>query len=316
MMLSAQHRLARVALHISRSPAHSSAPSGIALLEHVNINISHASPSDEFFFQLLGLVPSSICDPERILHANMGLSQMHLPVVPTSPQTWNGAIGLAYTEEEFGRVRAAVSQGGSQWSAEELSANELVVTGPHATRYHLHSVPTSWSETSRAQGSIHRGESDDGDRARCAGLLYVEVLVAPGAAAPIHTLYSEIFEAKAQLARSGGDNGLWSCVVHVGSADGPQQIRYRETQAPLPDYDGHHLAIYLDDYESAYLKAVERGLVWNNPRFNDVPNSLEDAKKRAQFRMKDLVNLVTGEVVHELEHEVRCRHTNKLCPIE
>lgn len=292
-----------------------SGASGVALLEHVNINIAQASPSDQFFFELLGMVPSSICNPERIIHANMGLSQMHLPVVPESPQTWNGAVGLAYVGGEFDRVRAAMLQEPAEkWGIEERGPAELVVTGPHGTRYHLHTVDESWASASHARGSIHRGEADDGDGARCAGILYVEIMVAPGAASSIHALYSEVFGAQAELVRSGGDS-LCSCVVHVGP-DAPQQIRYCETDAQLPAYDGHHLAIYLEDYESAYLKALEKGLVWNNPRFNDVPTSLEDARKRAQFRMKNFVDLATGEVVHELEHEVRCRYTNKLCPID
>ena len=34
----------------------------------------------------------------------------------------------------------------------------------------------------------------------------------------------------------------------------------------------------------------------------------------AQFRMKDIVDMETGEVLLELEHEIR-GYTNKLCPL-
>jgi hypothetical protein len=35
----------------------------------------------------------------------------------------------------------------------------------------------------------------------------------------------------------------------------------------------------------------------------------------AQFRMKDIVDMETGEVLLELEHEIRCRYANKLSPL-
>ena len=53
----------------------------------------------------------------------------------------------------------------------------------------------------------------------------------------------------------------------------------------------------------------------NNPRFNDMPDSVEEAMELAQFRMKDIIDMETGEVLVELEHEIRCRHANKLCPL-
>ena len=53
----------------------------------------------------------------------------------------------------------------------------------------------------------------------------------------------------------------------------------------------------------------------NNPRFNDMPNNVEEAMKLAQYRMKDVIDMETGEVLVELEHEIRCRYANKLCPL-
>ena len=53
----------------------------------------------------------------------------------------------------------------------------------------------------------------------------------------------------------------------------------------------------------------------NNPRFNDMPETKEEAMDLAQFRMKDIIDMETGEVLVELEHEIRCRYANKLSPL-
>jgi hypothetical protein len=37
--------------------------------------------------------------------------------------------------------------------------------------------------------------------------------------------------------------------------------------------------------------------------------------KLAQFRMKDIIDMETGEVLLELEHEIRCRYANRLSPL-
>jgi hypothetical protein len=102
--------------------------------------------------------------------------------------------------------------------------------------------------------------------------------------------------------------------VPIGTAEHGQSIIYLDTEGDLPEYDGHHLAIYLDDYAGGYTASAEQGLIWNNPRFNDMPNTVEEAMELAQFRMKDIVDMETGEVLLELEHEIR-GYTNKLCPL-
>eukprot|EP01047_Picozoa_sp_COSAG01_P123205 COSAG01_NODE_52121_length_349_cov_0.620000_1_plen_92_part_10 len=73
-----------------------------------------------------------------------------------------------------------------------------------------------------------------------------------GAAQPICTLYREVFGAQATVETPDDTGGLCTCVVSVGDGASAQSICYRETHAPRPDYDGHHLAIYLEDYMGSY----------------------------------------------------------------
>ena len=158
-------------------------------------------------------------------------------------------------------------------------------------------MPDSWIVGSKARGSVHRGTPGaDGDLARCAGMLYVEVPVAPGAAAPIKYFYEEMLLATCTIEPAAG--GLAACRVEIGeagrAAGGHQQaIVYIEVAEALADYDGHHLvrwpacrrchparclglhelddkptfhaqAIYLDDYPEAYRRMSSAGLIWNN----------------------------------------------------
>jgi hypothetical protein len=280
------------------------------------------------------MVAASYCGP-RIIHANMGLSQIHMPIDATTPQTWTGKVGLAYSQIEFGKVWALLSTQ-SEWHAEKVSATEIATVGPHGNRYHLHVVDDAWISASRARGSIHRGQKDtegntcDGDDSHCAGILYVTVNVAPGKAARIANFYRAAFGASPVIEATGAGQ---SCTVPIGTAEHGQSIIYLDTEGDLPAYDGHHLAIYLDDYPGGYTASAENDLIWNNPRFNDMPKTAEEAMELAQFRMKDIVDMDTvrifaisvliqlalsdrwrdvatrqGEVLLELEHEIRCRY--------
>ena len=46
-----------------------------------------------------------------------------------------------------------------------------------------------------------------------------------------------------------------------------------------------------------------------------MPKDVDEAMELGQFRMKDVVDMATGEVLIELEHEIRCRYANRLSPL-
>ena len=54
--------------------------------------------------------------------------------------------------------------------------------------------------------------------------------------------------------------------------------------AALLPYDGHHLAVYLRDWEGAYRRAAAGGLLFNNLRFSDRCGTWEEAAACQQFR--------------------------------
>jgi len=107
------------------------------------------------------------------------------------------------------------------------------------------------------------------------------------------------------------DNGDKIAIVAFGNVNrqgqADQTLLFRESTTPIPPYDGHHVAMYVGsnaaDYEQAFANVGE--LVWINPRFTDKTDSLEGARKWKQFRFKDIMDLKTGKLILELEHEMR-----------
>ncbi|MGA8050339.1 MAG: hypothetical protein WCA09_09180, partial [Burkholderiales bacterium] len=71
-----------------------------------------------------------------------------------------------------------------------------------------------------------------------------------------------------------------------------QELVYRETDGPLPEYDGHHVQVYIADFSGPHRKLASRGLV-------------TEESDQHQYRFVDLVDPVGGELLFRLEHEVR-----------
>lgn len=143
----------------------------------------------------------------------------------------------------------------------------------------------------------------------CLGLGDIYVEVPMGAAAKIARFYKEIFHFDVQE----NSPGNWSV---VGGPNGNcQALRFQDV-AGAKAWGGEHLAIYIGDYEGTFERVDKIGKVWQNPRFIKVDNvrTLEEALKAQQFRFKDVIDLDTGELVFELEHEVR-GYASKLCPL-
>ena len=65
----------------------------------------------------------------------------------------------------------------------------------------------------------------------------------------------------------------------------------RRSEKP-PDFDGHHVAIYLADFSGPYNRLRDAGLV-------------SEESDQHQYRFLDIVDPETQEPVFRLEHEVR-----------
>ena len=86
---------------------------------------------------------------------------------------------------------------------------------------------------------------------------------------------------------NNGDGAL--ARVKVGK---DQYLQFRETDSPQPDYDGHHVQIYITNFSAPHRLLSERGLV-----------SQED--NQYQYRFRDIVDPADGRHLFTVEHEVR-----------
>jgi hypothetical protein len=114
----------------------------------------------------------------------------------------------------------------------------------------------------------------------------VEFPVAPGSADGIARFYRTAFGAPATVVPDGGHP---TARVTVGSH---QELVFRETADPIPDYDGHHMQIYIADFSGPHKWLRERGLVTEESNWY-------------QYRFQDIVDPDTGRVLFTIEHEVR-----------
>ena len=71
-----------------------------------------------------------------------------------------------------------------------------------------------------------------------------------------------------------------------------QHLQFRETDRPQPEYDGHHVQIYITNFSGPYRRLSERGLIFS-----------ED--NQYQYRFRDIVDLASGKHLFTIEHEVR-----------
>jgi hypothetical protein len=88
--------------------------------------------------------------------------------------------------------------------------------------------------------------------------------------------------------------------VLVGNS---QHLVFRETEEPLPDFEEHHVQIYVTDFSGPYERLKARNLV-----------SCED--NRYQYRFRDIIDPENGRHLFTIEHEVRsAKHPMYLRPL-
>jgi len=124
------------------------------------------------------------------------------------------------------------------------------------------------------------------------GMPYVEFDVPVGSAKAIAAFYPAIMGTPATV--QNGDGTLTR--VQMGKN---QYMQFRETDAPQPEFDGHHVQMYIVDFSGPYRRLQERNLI-----------SLED--NQYQYRFQDIIDLDSGKHLFTVEHEVRS-FTHPMC---
>jgi hypothetical protein len=150
-------------------------------------------------------------------------------------------------------------------------ADYVEVTCPWGNRYHC-------LDPQRRPASARWSKID-------LGMAFVKLDVAPGTASQIADFYRDVFRTPAAVK---DEDGLPCAAIDVGTH---QQLLYAETAGPIPEYDGHHIAVYAACFSEPYARLAEHGVV-----YGEEPH---------QFRFANIVNPASGAHCFELEHEVR-----------
>jgi hypothetical protein len=246
----------------------------IVHLEHFNVVVGDQRLATLFYIVGLGGTrdPYIFTGLEN-MWVNFGRTQVHLPNRGTKPkpEVLRGTAGFVVPSLEDLKKRL------------EHAGNELKRVMPEAqTKF-------SWRE----KDGVIEATCPWGNRIRChapspefgrtdMGLAYVDFDVPPGTAEGIARFYNEVMKAPAKTKNR-------RTTVSIGR---DQKLHFTETDAPQPEYDNHHIQVYIADFGSPYHWLKERGLI----------NMETDAE---EWRFQWITDPKDGRKLFQIEHEVR-----------
>ena len=246
----------------------------IVHLEHFNVLISDQRLATLFYVVGLG----GTRDPYLFMGlenmwVNFGRTQVHLPSrgARPKPEVLRGTAG--FVVPDLRELKERLEHAGSEM------------------RRVVPDVPTkfSWREK---DGAVE-ATCPWGNRVRChapapefgrteLGLVYVDFDVPPGTAEGIARFYNDVMKAPATAAKG-------RATVRIGR---DQRLYFTETEQPPPEYDNHHIQIYIADFATPYEWLKARGLI-----------SIEtDAN---EWRFQWIVDPRDGRKLFQVEHETR-----------
>jgi hypothetical protein len=245
----------------------------IVHLEHFNVIVGDQRLATLFYVVGLGGTrdPYIFTGLEN-MWVNFGRTQVHLPNRGgKAPEVLRGTAGfvvpsleeakkrLEHAGREMKRIAPEVQ---TKFSWREKDAI-IEATCPWGNRVRLHAPAPEFGRTELA-------------------LAYVDFDVPPGTAEGIARFYNEIMKAPANV------NGKRASV----SIGRDQKLHFTETSAPQPEYDNHHIQVYIADFASPYHWLKERGLI----------NMETDAE---EWRFQWISDPRDGRKLFQIEHEVR-----------
>jgi hypothetical protein len=236
---------------------------------HVNVRVPDQRLATLFYIMGLGLTrdPYLVVGVDN-MWANVGTCQFHLPV--GEAQVLRGTTGLVMPDLDALAARLAMV-------APRLAGTRF------AWKRHGDVVETTCPWGNRIR--VHAPDEARFGR-MLLGMPYVEVDVARGTAAGIARFYQEIL---ANPASTGADAQGAFARIPIGLAEA---MVFRETDAALPPFDGHHVQIAIADFSGVHARLLKRGLV-------------TEESNESQYRFQDITDLDSGRVLATIEHEVR-----------
>ena len=242
----------------------------VVLLEHVNVTIPDQRLATIFYLSGLGFTrdPYLMSGVDN-MWVNVGRSQFHLPSRGTGAQVLRGHVGvvvpdLATLKRRLQKVAPLLAETRYAWEERD---GYVDTTCPWGNRIRCHAPAPEFGDTDLA-------------------IAYVVFDVPTGTARGIARFYESFLGARTAV---DGAAGSETAVIFVSAT---QRLRFRETTRPLPDYDGHHVQIYISDFSGPHRRLLERGLV-------------TEESDEYQYRFRDLIDPDSGKALFTIEHEVR-----------
>ncbi len=240
----------------------------IVALEHVNVKIPDQVLATAFYVMGLGFTrdPYLMVGTEN-MWVNLGQEQFHLPT--GKPQVMPGAVGLVVPDLEalkarLESVRPKLAGTRFGYSVED---KYLLVTCPWGNRLRCYPPGPEWGDLTL-------------------GMVQVEFPVRPGHAEGIKRFYETVIGAPATLAPEGAGAVTR---VRIGQR---QELIFRGTDAEIPPYDGHHIAVYIANFSGPHAFLKQHGLI-------------TEETNAYQYRFQDVVDPDTRQPLFTIEHEVR-----------
>ncbi len=235
----------------------------VLMLEHVNLTVPDQGIAALFYVTGLGFTRDPYIDFGTFnMWVNLGEQQFHLP--KSQAQRFRGHIGVVVPDLEDLKKRLAfiakpMADTAFAWDEKD---DHIELTCP-------------WGNTIRAYAP---GKFPNMDL----GMPYVDMQVPPDTTPGIARFYDRVLGCAASAT-----DGV--CRVKMGYN---QELIFTETDEPIADYDGHHLAVYIADFSAPHTYLKELGLI-------------TEESDQHQYRFQAIVDPDNGEILTELEHEVR-----------
>ena len=246
----------------------------IVLLEHYNCCIDDQRLAILFYIVGLGATRDPYIFPGmENIWLNFGRTQVHMPsrAVPPKAERLRGTAG--FVVPSLAELKKRLEHAGNEMKriiperkthfAWKERAGAVEATDPWGTRVRCHAPSPEFGATDL-------------------GLVYVDFDVPPGTAEGIARFYNEVMGAPATASKG-------RAAVRIGKH---QKLMFTETKAALPEYDGHHIQVYIADFSGPYKWLLERGLV-----------TMETDE--AEWRFQWIVDPKDGKKLFQIEHEVR-----------
>ena len=233
-------------------------------MEHINLTVPDQQLAALFYVTGLGFTRDPYIDFGTFnMWINVGEQQFHLP--KRDAQRFRGHIGVVVPDLDGLKRRLDFIDRPMQGTAfkREEKDDHIALSCP-------------WGNDIRAFGPSF-GTS--------LGIPFAVLDVPPGSADGIARFYNDVLGAPARVVENGERRA-------EASMGGIQRLVFRETDAEIPAYDGHHIAVYVSNFSRPHAALNERGLI-------------TEESDQHQYRFQAIVDPESGETITEIEHEVR-----------